>query len=219
MPKSKRAQKVSLTRTQKKGRDRKASIIDEVRECCDSYSSVYAFDADNMRNAALKDVRAKLAGSRLFFGRTKLLTAALGRSPSEEYRDGLSQVADALAGGEAGLIFTNETLDTVERVLDETQVSEFARSGTEATEDVKLPAGALSQFPHNQESYLRKLGLPTKLDNGVITLLADHFVCRGGMSLDADQAKLLQLLGIKMALFKLSLRCRWDAQGSFQTFG
>ena len=218
MPKSKRAQKVTLARTQKKGRERKQSLLDEVRSCSDAFSSCYAFDAENMRNAALKEVRAKLTGSRLFFGRTKLLTAALGRTPSEEYRDGLSEVAAALAGGEAGLLFTNEPVETVRRVLEETQVSEFARAGREATDDVELDAGPLPSFPHNMEPYLRKLGLPTKLDKGMVTLLAPHVVCRAGAPLDSDQAKLLQLLGIKMALFKLKLRCRWSSDGEFKAY-
>ncbi len=218
MPKSKRAQKVTLANTQKKGHARKQTLLDEVRACCDSYSSCYAFEAENMRNTALKEVRVQLRGSRLFFGRTKLLTAALGRTPSAEYKDGLSEVAASLAGGEAGLIFTDEPFETVRRVLEETQTHEFARAGREATEDVELEAGPLTHFPHNMEPYLRKLGLPTKLDKGTVTMLAPHVVCRAGAPLSSDQAKLLQLLGIKMALFKLRLRCRWSKDGDFQAF-
>mmetsp|Transcript_37818 Transcript_37818/g.100033 ORF Transcript_37818/g.100033 Transcript_37818/m.100033 type:complete len:221 (-) Transcript_37818:553-1215(-) len=218
MPKSKRAQKVTLSNTQKKGRERKASLMDEVRTCCDTYSSVYAFSADNMRNSALKDVRARLAGSRLFFGRTKMLSAALGRTPSEEYKDGLSEVAASLAGGEAGLLFSNESTEAVRRVFEETQVQEFARAGREATEDVELEPGPLPSFPHNMEPYLRKLGLPTKLDMGVVTLLAPHVVCQAGVPLESNQAKLLQLLNIKQATFKLVLRCRWGADGGFAAF-
>ena len=219
MPKSKRAQAVTLSRTQKKGRARKTAIIDEVRGCADAYSSVYVFSAENMRNSALKEVRAKLQkSSRIFFGRTKLLSAALGRSAAEEHRDALSQVAQALAGGEAGLLFTNATEAAVRKVLDETQVHEFARAGAEATEDVELPEGPLPSFPHNMEPYLRKLGLPTRLDNGVVTLLCNHTVCSAGETLESDQAKLLQLLNIKMALFKLTLRCKWAAPGEFTPF-
>ena len=218
MPKSKRAKRVTLSKTQKKGRDRKQTIIDEVRHCCDAYRSCYAFDADNMRNAALKEVRAKLEGSRLFFGRTKLLTAALGRTATDEHRDGLCQVSRALAGGEAGVLFTNEPVEAVQRVLGETQVSEFARAGNVASDDVELPAGPLANFPHNMEPYLRKLGLPAKLDMGVVTLLADHVVCRAGEPLSSDQAKLLQLLGLKQALFKLTLRCKWTCDGDFESF-
>jgi mRNA turnover protein 4 len=68
------------------------------------------------------------------------------------------------------------------------------------------------------EPYLRKLGLPTKLDQGTVIMLAPYTVCRAGEPLNSDQAKLLQLLGIKMALFKLRLRCRWSKDGEFQTF-
>ena len=83
MPKSKRAQKVTLSKTQSKGRARKETLLEEVRGCCDSYNSAYVINAQNMRNTALKEVRARLQGSRLFFGRTKLLASALGRVASQ----------------------------------------------------------------------------------------------------------------------------------------
>ena len=35
-------------------------------------------------------------------------------------------------------------------------------------------------------------------------------------ALDSDQAKLLQLLGNKMATFKLRIRCQWTADGDFR---
>ena len=104
----------------------------------------------------------------------------------------------------------SSSFETVRRVLEETQTHEFARAGVAATETVELPAGPLPNFPHNMEPYLRKLGLPTRLTNGVVMLLADHQVCRDGQELSGDQAKLLQLLDIKMATFALSLQCRWS---------
>ena len=217
MPKSKRDQKVTLSKTQKKGRARKETILQEVRGCVGQYGAAYVFTAENMRNAALKDVRAKLASSRIFFGRNKLIAAALGRTSAEEQADGLSQVAKAVLGGEAGLIFTSKSAAELRRVFDETQVTEFARAGVEATRDVELDAGPLAGFPHSMEPYLRKLGLPSRLEAGVVTLLAAHTVCTEGEALTSDQAKLLQLLGIKMAVFKLSLKCRW-AEGEFESY-
>eukprot|EP00965_Chrysotila_dentata_P217278 6189894-Pleurochrysis_carterae.AAC.2 len=67
MPKSKRDQKVTLSRTVKKGRDRKLGIMEEVRSCVDKYSNCYVFAAEGMRNAALKDVRALLKSSSYAF--------------------------------------------------------------------------------------------------------------------------------------------------------
>ena len=162
MPKAKRPRKITLSQTQKKGRTRKTSIIDEVRECTDKFTSVYVFTCDNMRNAALKTVRQQLKESRIFFGRTKLLSAALGKTPADEHRDGLSEVAAMLKGHEAGLIFSNESTDVIRKTFEGARVSEYARAGFEATEDVVLAEGALNDFPHNMEPYLRKLGLPTK---------------------------------------------------------
>jgi mRNA turnover protein 4 len=210
MPKSKREQKITLSKTQKKGRVRKESLMEEVRACVDQYQSLYVFTATNMRNAALKDVRASLKSSRIFFGRNKLIAAALGRTASDEFRDGLSKVSSTLLGGEAGLLFTNESTAAVRRCFETTQVAEYARAGTAATRDVSLEAGPLN-FPHSMEPYLRKLGLATQLANGVVTLLADHAVCREEEMLNGDQAKLLQLLDIKMAMFSLTLRCCWSA--------
>ena len=216
MPKSRRDKKVSLTKTQKKTQDRKQGMIDEVRQCADKYSTVFVLGVDNMRNVALQQVRARLSSSRIFFGRTKLLSCALGRTPSEEHRDGLHQVGNALHGqGESGLLFTDATRAEVQRVLKEAEVDEFARAGTIATEAVELAEGPLPQFPHNMEPYLRKLGLPTRLENGVVTLRCNHSVCSAGATLSSDQAKLLQLLGVKMAKFKLVLRCCWS-NGSFE---
>ena len=210
MPKSKRERKITLSKTQKKGRARKESIVDEVRGCVDNFKACYVFTSDNMRNVALKNVRQQLKGSRIFFGRTKLLAAALGKTPSDEFRDGLSEAAAMLRGHEAGMLFTNETHETIERTFNESEAEEFARAGTDATETINLEQGGLAGFPHNMEPYLRKLGLPTKLNNGVVELLAPHTVCQEGRQLDADQARLLQLLVIKMSIFKLTLRCRWS---------
>ena len=46
----------------------------------------------------------------------------------------------------------------------------------------------------------------------MVTLLADHVVCSEGQVLNGEQARLLQLLDIKMSTFALTLRCRWSAE-------
>lgn len=210
MPKSKRELKITLSQTQKKGHARKAAILEEVRSCVDQYTNLFVFSAENIRNAALKGIRAALRSSRVFFGRTKLISAALGRTPSDEFRDGLSEVAGLLKGGEMGIIFTNENRETIERVFLEGQVPEYARAGFEAPDEVTLSAGPLPNFPHNMEPYLRKLGLPTRLINGVVTLAVDYTVCREGEELTSEQCKLLQLLNMKTSIFELSLVAGWS---------
>ncbi|KAJ1637953.1 hypothetical protein T492DRAFT_900566 [Pavlovales sp. CCMP2436] len=178
---SKRVKKVTLSKTKGKGYEGKTKSVDDVRACVEKYSSVYVYTAENMRNAPLKGIRAEWRDSRFFFGRTKQLAVALGRTTESEMRVGLSRVSEALLGREGGLLFTNRTREE----------------------------GPLERMAHSIEPYLRKLGLPTKLDCGVVTLLKNHTVCTAGEKLSADQAKLLQLLDVKLAQFKVSLRAAW----------
>lgn len=161
---------------------------------------------------------------RLFYGRVSVMALALGRSPEQEYKEGLSEMAAHLRG-QVGLFFTSwdpqETLDYFHSF----QKPEFARSGTIAPQTVVLEAGPVapfvtpedtangikpSPFPPSMEPQLRKLGLTTRLDKGVITLAARQTVCKKGDTLTAEQAQILKLLGLRLSVFKVALRWMWD---------
>jgi mRNA turnover protein 4 len=215
MPKSKREKKVTLSRTKGKGFAGKEKIVEDVRACLERHTSVYVYTAENLRNAPLKRIRAEWADSRLFFGRAKQLAVALGRTPESEARDGLSKISAALLGREGGLLFTSRPRADVEAYFRAYAHGEYARAGFVATDTLSLPAGPLPKFAHSIEPYLRKLGMPTKLDCGVVTLLKDYVVCAEGDKLNADQAKILQLLDIKLATFRVHLRAAWT-DGSFE---
>jgi mRNA turnover protein 4 len=60
-----------------------------------------------------------------------------------------------------------------------------------ATETVVLDSGPLKQFPHSLEPHLRQLGMPTTLQKGVVTLLKDYEVCKEGVALTPEQARIL----------------------------
>ena len=101
---------------------------------------------------------------RLFMGRNKVMAVGLGRTPEAEIKPSLHKLAAGLAGAR-GLLFTNETLETVKGWFAEHKKFCFARSGTVATETIVLPEGPLD-MPHSMEPQLRQLGLPTRLKDG-----------------------------------------------------
>ncbi|EOX97390.1 hypothetical protein QUC31_015717 [Theobroma cacao] len=212
MPKSKRNKIVSLSKTKKKGREHKESIVNAIREAAESYNSIYVFSFENMRNLKLKEFREQLKStSRFFLGSNKVMQVALGRSASDEIRPGLYKVSKLLRG-DAGLFLTNMPRDEVESLFNKFEETDFARTGSIATEKVELLEGPLDQFTHEMEPFLRKQGLPVRLNKGVVELVSDFVVCEEGKPLSPESARLLRLLGSKMATFRLNLICRWSPE-------
>ncbi|XP_036055208.1 mRNA turnover protein 4 homolog [Onychomys torridus] len=216
MPKSERDKKVSLTKTAKKGLELKQNLTEELRKCVDTYKYLFIFSVANMRNSKLKDIRNVWKHSWMFFGKNKVMMVALGRSPSDEYKDKLHQIIKKLRG-EVGLLFTNRTKEDMNEWFTKYTEMDFARAGNKATLTVSLHVGPLKQFLHSMEPQLRQLGLPTALKKSVVTLLSDYEVCKEGDVLTPEQARVLKLSGYEMAEFKVTIKYMWDAHsGRFQ---
>ncbi len=147
------------------------------------------------------------------------MQVALGKSCEEEIADN-SHLLCKFIKGQVCLFFTDQDPKSVEGYFKEYKVRDFAKAGTKATFDVKLAKGteALSVYSHALEPYFRKLGLPTKLNNQMIELLADTFVCKKGEVLNVEQCKLLKLLGHQMADFKLSPLVMRDKKGKIKQY-
>jgi len=216
MPKSKRThstskQRVKPTRTKPKTKSNKSQLIDRIQECVSSYTSIYIFQYMNMRNHSFKELRDQYREQcKFFLGKTSIMQLALGRTADTEMEDNVHLLTQHLIGNR-GLLFTNESQATIQSIFDTYEVQHYARSGTVATSTVTLPSGAIDRdlYPRashfSMEGQLRKLGLPTALKNGVITLTNDVSICKEGDVLTADQCKLLELFDIKQAIFKIRL--------------
>ncbi|KAK9319896.1 ribosomal protein L10-domain-containing protein [Lipomyces orientalis] len=221
MPKSKRSKLVTLTKTQKKGREGKELLFNQIREALEVYKYVWVFDIANMRNSFLKDVRRDWTGSRLLFGRTKVMAKALGLTQDDEVRNNLSKLSKYVRGA-VGLLLTSEDPETVETYFSDFAKSDFPRAGQIASVSFTVPSGIIYSragqipveddipLPHSLESTLRvQLGVPTSLKNGKIVIENDFEVCKEGDVLDAKQTRLLKLFGIACAEFRVRLVAYW----------
>lgn len=217
MPKSKRDKLVTLSKTKKRGKEQKESLVKSVRDCLDEYMSLYIFSFENMRNTKFKEFKEKLkSSSRFFLGGNKVLQIALGKTDAEEQKEGLHKASE-LVHGFCGLFFTNLPKAEVLREFEEFEEMDYARTGSVATETVELKEGPLEQFSHDMEPFLRKQGMPVRLNIGVVELVADYTVCTEGENISPEASRVLRLLGVQMAAFKMHLRCRW-APGEFEVF-
>merc|ERR1712002_30039 len=196
----------------------KKSIVDEVRECVETYDRIFVFSVSNMRNSKLKEVRNAWKHSRFFFGKNKVVAIALGRTDNEALHENLEKISEQLKN-EVGLLFTSKPVEEVTAWFDKYVEHDYARAGNVATSTVDLSQVPLKQFSHAIEPHLRKLGLPVKLEKGIVTMLTDHTVCKEGDVITPEQASILKLLKIVMTQFTIDLKCCWDKEGGkFQHF-
>ena len=113
MPKSKRAQVITLSKSAKKTKDDKSLLIESIQTAIETYPHLYIFSVDNMRNTFLKQVRDALKeSSRFFFGKNRVMKKALGTNQEEAYKHDLNLVADKLSG-DVGLLFSRLDLDEI----------------------------------------------------------------------------------------------------------
>ncbi|KAI7898445.1 ribosomal protein L10-domain-containing protein [Cokeromyces recurvatus] len=208
MPKSKRSTIVPLTQTSKKGREGKEKLIEDIHECVDNYDYLYLFSVKDMRNTYLKEIRHDFNDSRFFYGKNRVMAKALGTTPEEEYKEGLSGIAKNLTS-EVGLLFTNKQPEEVQSYFAEFVKPDYARSGAIATDTITISEGPVMRgvdpMPHNMEPLLRSLGMPTVLKNGIVTLLVPYTICMEGETLSTNQAHLLKLFYHQLAEFRVEL--------------
>jgi len=219
MPKSKRDKDVSLTKVKKKTKESKFALVEAIRSCVSEYKTLLLFTVENMRTSKFVQIRQEFKrDSRFFFGKNNVMAIALGRSAEDEYRDGLHKISKRFVG-QCGLMFTNRPINEVIQYFAQFKEQDYARAGHEVDETVILPAGPLEHFAFSMEPQLRKLGLPTQLQKGVITLLSDHVVCTAGDKLTPDQARILKLLDKTLATFRVTLIAQWTPERHFEAVG
>lgn len=118
--------------------------------------------------------------------------------------------------GQRGLLFSSHDEDVVTDWFKSFFTEEYARGGFKATEKVVLPEGPLSDFSHAIEPHLRKLGMPTKLDKGIVTLISDFVVCEKGQTLTPEQAKILKLIHKPMAKFHVTVESSYSKENGYK---
>ncbi|KAJ5312595.1 hypothetical protein PENANT_c007G11466 [Penicillium antarcticum] len=226
MPRSKRARVVHESKTAKKDhKEQTRRLYANIRECIEDYDHLFVFAVDNMRNTYLKDVRTEFGDSRVFFGKTKVMAKALGQNAESEAAPNVHKLTPYLTGA-VGLLFTSRTPESVIGYFESFRPQDFARAGTEATRSFTIPNGLVTaragEIPaeddepisHTIEPALRKLGVPTRLIKGKVTLeltegQEGYPVCRKGETLDSRQTTLMKMFGVTSSEFKVDLKAYW----------
>jgi len=197
---------------QNRGLELKQELVKKIRSRLDSCSHLFVLRLYNERNDKLQAVRAHFPTSEssyFFFGKNRVMSLALGRTPATEYLPSLAKITPHLVG-KMGLMLTNRSRQEILAYFNQLEIQDYARSGNRVHETVVIDEGALDGFQHTMEPLLRSLGLTTTLKKGVVTLLKPFTVCSKGDILTPEQAKLLKLFQRPLAQFKIKVKAHWD---------
>jgi len=217
MPKSKRLQRITLSKSSKKlkknrGLELKQDLVKKIRSSLDECTNLFVIRLYNERTDKLQAVRAhfpRSESSYFFFGKNRVMQLALGRTPATEYLPSLAKVAPYLVG-KMGLMLTNRSPQEVLEYFNQLQMEDYARAGNLVQEDVIIDEGQLDGFQHTMEPLLRSLGLTTTLKKGIIHLLKPYTICSKGDTLTPEQAKLLKLFQRPLAQFQIKVKLFWN---------
>lgn len=226
MPRSKRSKLVTLAQTDKKGRENKERIFDEVREALDTYRYCWMFNLDDVRTPVLQEIRTDWNGSKLILGKRRVLEKSLGDTVEQEYKENLHKFAK-FAHGVTGLLFTNEEVSTVEEYFKAYKKADFSRAKQRSPIDFTIPEGIIystgGRLPeeddvpmsHSLEETMRnKFKIPTKIKAGKITIAEPYHVVDKGEVLDVRKALILKQFGIAASEFKVKVKAYYDGETS-----
>lgn len=226
MPRSKRSKLVTLAQTDKKGRENKERIFDEVRESLDTYRFAWVLHLDNVRTPVLQEIRTAWVGSKLILGKQKVLAKAIGDKVENEYKENIFKLTKKF-NGVIGLLFTNEDVKTVTDYFESYSRLDYSRPNTKAPLSFTIPEGIVysrgGQIPidddvpmvHSLEPTLRnKFNIPTKIKAGKITIEQPYKVCEIGEKLNVTQTLILKQFGIAASEFKIKSDAYYDNESN-----
>ena len=195
--------------SKKKKKGDRVELAKSIREKLMNYARIYVLKFSSSKTDHQNQIRLQFRTSTLCMAKHSVLEHAIGLTQEDSARPNLYLLNQYL-GDISAIFMTNEPHEAVIGFLGTLHGAEFATTGLIATEDFIVPTGPLPQFAFSMDSYLRELGLPVQLENGVIVNIRDHVVCRAGEPLTKNAARLLKLFGVKMAEFSAVAVACWE---------
>merc|ERR1712018_102257 len=109
---------------------------------------------------------------------------------------------------------TNKSIDEIKSLINNYNEYDFSRTGNLSIASVVIKAGPINDFvTHSEEPHLRtKLGLPVKLDKGIVHMLSDHRICTFKDQLNSTQALQLKTFKVKLSEFRINLDALYNTE-------
>jgi len=177
-----------------KRRVRKQKYKAKFEKLIDEYKNVLVVGVDNVGSLQMQKVRIALRGKAvLIMGKNTLMRMIIREKLAANPKlESLLQ----FVRGNMGLIFTNDDLSKVRKIVTEYKVPAGAKAGTFAPADVYVPPGPTGLDP-GQTAFFQALNIATKIVKGSIEIVAQVHLIKKGDKITSSAVALLSKLDIK----------------------
>jgi len=160
-----------------------------------TYSNCLLCVFDNVGSRQLQAVRIALRGKGVvLMGKNTIMRKVL-RDQIEAGNTKLSSLLPCIRGN-VGMIFTNDDLAEMRKVIESERVPAAAKTGQFAPVDVYVPPGPTGLDP-GQTGFFQALNISTKIARGAIEILNNVWLIHKGERVSSSATALLTKLNIK----------------------
>jgi large subunit ribosomal protein L10 len=193
----------------KTSRERKEKIINELVGYLKNYKYFIIADLFKIKSADLQALRKIFYDSLKF----KVVKNSLFRVALKKvYEENTVKKLEPYLHKQNIFIFSNANLYEIYLQLEKNKIKTTAKPGDVAEEDIIIPAGNTGITPGPVMSKFSKLKIPTKVEEGAITVTKDTVVVKKGDKISSEVVELLNLLGIKPISVTLKLKYGFDGK-------
>jgi len=180
----------------------------------DTYSKVLFCCLDNVRSCQMHNIRMALRGRGEVLVGKKTLQKKIISKRAASGTAGDKALAKVLCdeerlSGNLALVFTNEDVSEITKVLATYRVQAPARVGALSPVEVIIPAGNTGLEP-TTTSFFQVLNIQTKIAKGTVEIIADKKVLSIGDKVDNSVAALLAKLNILPFYYSAEVKFYWD---------
>ncbi len=193
----------------KTSRKRKEKIINELVGYLKNYKYFIIADLFKIKSADLQELRKIFYDSLKF----KVVKNSLFRVALKKvYEENTIKKLEPYLQKQNIFIFSNANPYEIYLQLEKNKIKTAAKPGDIAEEDIIIPAGNTGITPGPVMSKFSKLKIPTKVEEGAITVTKDTVVVKKGEKISSEVVELLNLLGIKPISVTLKLKYGFDGK-------
>jgi large subunit ribosomal protein L10 len=193
----------------KTSRERKEKIINELVGYLKNYKYFIIADLFKIKSADLQELRKIFYDSLKF----KVVKNSLFRVALKKvYEENTVKKLEPYLHKQNIFIFSNANPYEIYLQLEKNKIKTAAKPGDIAEEDIIIPAGNTGITPGPVMSKFSKLKIPTKVEEGAITVTKDTVVVKKGDKISSEVVELLNLLGIKPISVTLKLKYGFDGK-------